>query len=139
MCATCSLPATITTIALLLNLIHIIISAPPKSPPFHVPDQTTFEDPVQNFLREHPNETLPPWSGLRDKLFPNSDALTKVQEDLATRIAELKEDGDRLRTSIEDSNGVTQTQISSLSRQVFQKIHDVQNQVSVFSKCFSNI
>ena len=94
---------------------------------------TLFEDPVLNFVREHPHETLPPWPGQMNLAIEPSvlqSDLKQVKEDLVTRITELKEEGQRLKTSIENSSGATQTQIDSLKTEVFDKIHEVQDQVS---------
>ena len=91
---------------------------------------TTFEDPVLKFIREHPNSSLPPWGAEinLDSSKIQSD-LKQVKEDLVTKISELKVDGEKLRTSIEYSSGATQTQINTLKTQVFQKMHEMQNQV----------
>ncbi|KAF2359458.1 Fibrinogen alpha/beta/gamma chain C-terminal globular domain [Trinorchestia longiramus] len=94
--------------------------------------ETPLEDPVYIYSLEHPNSTLPPWDEV-----PFTDVnpsalqsdLKQVKEDLVSKISELKEDGEKLRTSIEDSTGATQTQITSLKTQVFQKIHEIQNEL----------
>ena len=111
--------------------VNVIFSTPRMS--FEAENMTPLEDPIQVYISEHPNSTVPEWdmpyiTELDSNPFQSD--LAQVKEDLATRIADLKVEGTKLRTSIEDSTGVTQIQISSLKTQVFEKIHEVQSQVS---------
>lgn len=114
----------------LLPLVNKILSVPQMN---QEDQMTQLEDPVQIYIAEHPNSTVPPWRHLDyqdlDPTVLQSD-LAQVKDDLVTRIADLKQDGAKLRTSIEGSNGETLTLISTLKTQVFQKIHEMQHQVS---------
>ncbi|XP_018013872.1 techylectin-5B [Hyalella azteca] len=113
-------------------LLDTFISASPRRR-VTVDQETPLEDPVIIYSLEHPNSTLPPWGDVPyvdvNPSVLQSD-LKQVKEDLVSRISELKEDGEKLRTSIEDSKGATQTQITSLKTQVFEKMNEMQNEVS---------